>query len=106
MSSFCRLKTLCFLCIVAAVPFVPASRADAREPTQNSQKHWAFRNLNSLSPPPVQQPDRIRTGVDGFVLARLEKHGLTFSPDADRVTLIRRVFLDLIGLPPSPARDD
>ncbi|HTG45394.1 MAG TPA: DUF1549 and DUF1553 domain-containing protein, partial [Verrucomicrobiae bacterium] len=51
--------------------------------------------------PPTKKSDWIRTPIDGFVLARLEKEGLTPSPEADRVTLIRRLSLDLIGLPPS-----
>ncbi len=63
--------------------------------------HWAFR-------PPVRPPLPIvknakwpRNPLDRFVLARLEKEGLTPSPEADRVTLIRRLSLDLIGLPPT-----
>src|SRR5262249_9676692 len=44
----------------------------------------------------------VRNPIDRFILARLEKEGLTPSPEADRVTLLRRVSLDLLGLPPSP----
>ena len=45
---------------------------------------------------------RVRTPVDAFVLARLENKGLTFSPDASNLTLVRRAYFDLIGLPPTP----
>src|SRR6185295_4099097 len=47
-----------------------------------------------------------RTPVDAFVLAQLEKAGLSPAPEADRLTLIRRVTFDLIGLPPTPAEID
>ena len=76
--------------------------------------HWAFR-------PPVRPPlpfDTLRAGsqvrqaswarspVDAFILARLEKEGLKPSPEADRLTLLRRLYLDLIGLPPTLAEID
>ena len=44
--------------------------------------------------------------MDAFVLAKLEEKGLAFSPDADRVALLRRVHFDLLGLPPSPEEVD
>src|ERR1700687_4569319 len=63
------------------------------------REHWAFRRL-ALPPLPVlQHTGRTRTPVDAFLLAKLEDKGLTFAQDADRVALLRRVFLDLIGLP-------
>ena len=70
------------------------------------QKHWSF--IAPVRPPlpalkNVQWP---RNGIDHFVLARLEKEGLAPSPEADRVTLLRRVSLDLTGLPPTPAEVD
>lgn len=66
------------------------------------QEHWAFQPVGKISPPPVKQADGIRNGIDLFVRSELEKHGLKPAPEADRVTLIRRVSLDLTGLPPSP----
>jgi hypothetical protein len=53
----------------------------------------------------VPQPagrDRVRTPIDAFLLARLEAKGLTLSPDASRQVLLRRAYLDLLGLPPTP----
>jgi mono/diheme cytochrome c family protein len=66
------------------------------------QKHWAFEQPVRETPPVVQNEDWIRNEIDRFVLARLEKEGIEPSPEADRITLLRRVHLDLTGLPPSP----
>lgn len=66
-----------------------------------SQKHWAYVKPLRPDPPKVKNAAWVRNPIDNFVLARLEKEGLTPSPEADRETLIRRVSLDLIGLPPA-----
>jgi hypothetical protein len=70
------------------------------------RKHWAFQPPARPKVPLVRNPARVRTPVDAFLLARLEARGLTFSPDADRITLLRRASLDLAGLPPTPAEVD
>ena len=54
----------------------------------------------------VRRADRIRSPIDRFIVARLEREGLNLSPEADRVTLLRRLHLDLTGLPPSPSEVD
>ena len=64
--------------------------------------HWSFTAPVKVDPPAVKGAKWVRNGVDGFVLARLEAEGLTPSAEADRATLIRRVTLDLTGLPPTP----
>jgi hypothetical protein len=64
--------------------------------------HWAFVQPRQVPLPPVRQADWPRNPIDHFVLARLEKEGLHPSPAADRFTLVRRVYLDLVGLPPTP----
>lgn len=64
--------------------------------------HWAFQALSHGAPPDVADARRIRTEVDRYVQARLEDRGLSLGPDADARTLIRRVALDLTGLPPTP----
>jgi hypothetical protein len=70
------------------------------------QPHWAF--IPSVRPavPAVKNAAWVRGSIDAFVLARLEQEGLTPSPEADRVTLLRRLTLDLTGLPPTPAEVD
>jgi hypothetical protein len=65
------------------------------------EAHWAFMPPVRPELPTVHDKGRVRNPVDTFILARLEKEGLTLSPEADRVTLIRRLCLDLLGLPPS-----
>src|SRR5262249_44960243 len=52
--------------------------------------------------PAVKQRDRVRNPIDVFILAALEKKGGTLSLEADRLTLLRRAYFDLVGLPPSP----
>lgn len=64
--------------------------------------HWAFQPITRPAVPSVAQPDWIRNSIDAFVLAKLDDAEITPSPEADRSTLIRRVSLDLTGLPPSP----
>jgi len=70
------------------------------------QVHWAF--IAPVDPPPPQVSDSRwpRNPIDNFVLARLEQEGLQPSSEADRRTLIRRVSLDLTGLPPTPTEID
>jgi mono/diheme cytochrome c family protein len=68
--------------------------------------HWAWAPPRRPALPKVGDASWPRNPIDSFILARLEKEGLRPSPEADRVTLIRRVTLDLTGLPPTPAEVD
>src|SRR5262245_14332802 len=70
------------------------------------QKHWAFITPTRPELPKVKNATWPRNPIDHFILERLEREGLTPAPEADRVTLIRRVTLDLTGLPPTPAEVD
>ncbi|HZN32379.1 MAG TPA: PSD1 and planctomycete cytochrome C domain-containing protein [Pirellulaceae bacterium] len=65
-------------------------------------KHWSFQRLVRPSQPLLRQAAWPAGAIDAFLLARLEKEGLAPSPPAGRPTLIRRAYLDLIGLPPAP----
>ncbi|MEY3457027.1 MAG: hypothetical protein RL215_184, partial [Planctomycetota bacterium] len=71
--------------------------------TDADRSFWAFQPPQKSPEPAVRHADQVRTPIDRFLLSRLEKQGLTFSPDADKAVLIRRAYLDLIGLPPEPA---
>ena len=66
------------------------------------ERHWAYLKPARPPLPDVSDPRGVRNEIDAFILARMEKEGLHPSPEADQTTLIRRVYLDLIGLPPSP----
>ena len=68
--------------------------------------HWAFVAPVQAPPPEVSDPAWANNPVDRFVFHRLEAEGLRPSPEADRYALIRRVSLDLIGLPPTPEEAD
>ena len=69
-------------------------------------KHWAYAKPERENPPVVNNKQWPRNPIDNFILARLEAEGLAPSPELDRARLIRRVSLDLIGLPPTPAEVD
>ncbi|MFI4848525.1 MAG: DUF1553 domain-containing protein [Gimesia chilikensis] len=66
------------------------------------QDHWAFVKPQKAPLPSVSQPGWVKSPVDQFILARLDEEGLKPTAEADRRTLIRRVTLDLTGLPPTP----
>ena len=70
------------------------------------QKHWSFIPPKRPALPQLKLKAWPKNPIDDFVLARLEKDGLKPSPEADPMTLIRRVSLDLTGLPPTPAEVD
>jgi hypothetical protein len=110
-----RLKITVCVCSLFAASFMlnrSASAVDAQGKAQAGagvvelQKHWAYLKPSKPTPPDVKNKGWIRNPIDAFILARLEKEGLSPSPEADRAVLLRRVYLDLIGLPPSPREVD
>lgn len=74
--------------------------------TAKDREFWAFRPVTAPPVPKVRDPRWAKTDIDRFVLAGLEAKNLTPVAAADKRTLIRRVFFDLIGLPPTPAEVD
>ncbi|QEF99236.1 Planctomycete cytochrome C [Stieleria maiorica] len=64
--------------------------------------HWSFKPMTSPTAPEVQRGDWPRGSIDRFVLSRLEQDGLSPAPEADVVSWLRRVSVDLTGLPPTP----
>lgn len=66
------------------------------------EKHWSFIPPKRPAIPKVRNTKWVRNEIDRFLLARLEQEGLTPATEADRTALVRRVYLDLIGLPPTP----
>ncbi len=69
--------------------------------TEEERSFWAFRPLTRPVVPISNLKSDIRTPIDRFVLAKLQERGLSHGPDADKATLIKRAYFDLIGLPPS-----
>ncbi len=78
--------------------------ADAPPETfsQEQREHWAYQPVKRVDPPAVKESGWVKNPIDRFILAEIEKLGMTHAPEADRVALIRRVTFDLTGLPPSP----
>ncbi|HRI13407.1 MAG TPA: DUF1549 and DUF1553 domain-containing protein [Verrucomicrobiota bacterium] len=70
--------------------------------TGSAADHWAFQPIQTLVVPVAAKVHWARNPVDAFILARLEKEGLRPSPETDRVAWLRRVYFDLVGLPPPP----
>ncbi|MBI3118543.1 MAG: DUF1553 domain-containing protein, partial [Candidatus Hydrogenedentes bacterium] len=80
------------LCLgVAPIPPAPGGAA----------AHWAFQAIGRPEVPPAAAVSWVRNPIDTFVLARLVREGIQPSPEADGVTLLRRLSIDLIGLPPT-----
>jgi mono/diheme cytochrome c family protein len=69
--------------------------------TDEDRKHWSFLPLTKPPLPAVRKRDTARTPVDRFILAKLEEKKLSLSPRADSRKLVRRIYFDLIGLPPT-----
>ncbi len=68
---------------------------------EKGRRHWAFQPVADPQPPAVKDDSWARSGIDRFILAKIEEAGIAPAPDADRFTLIRRASLDLTGLPPT-----
>src|SRR4051812_10313480 len=96
------------LALSLALLAAPGRAADYADPdiTKDERAFWAFKLPTRPAVPAVKAAAWVRNPVDAFILARLEAAGLKPSPEADRLTLIRRVTLDLTGLPPTPAEID
>ena len=80
----------------------PVQDTDVQLKSKTTSDYWAYRPLKRPQVPSVQASDWINNPIDAFILAKLEAHGLTPVPPASKLTLIRRVYYDLTGLPPSP----
>ena len=78
-----------------------AAHAEPGQSLEAAAHHWAYQPLNRPEPPRVMQAALVQSPIDAFLLSKLEQKQLTFAPPTDRRTLLRRVYFDLIGLPPT-----
>ncbi len=89
---------------------VPAERAGSAAPapttSAKAQSYWAYQPVRRPAVPAVRNAAWVKTPIDAFVLAKLEEKGLLPVEPADRATLIRRAYYDLLGLPPTPEQVD
>jgi len=74
--------------------------------TPEEASHWAFQPIRRPQLPRVNNQQLVRTPIDAFLLAKLEDKGQSFAPEVDAATLLRRLHLDLTGLPPTPVELD
>jgi hypothetical protein len=81
----------------------PAGNATA---TRQEPNWWSFKKPVRPAVPQPKESNLVANPIDAFVLAKLEEKGLTPAPKADRLTLVRRAYFDLVGLPPTPEEVD
>jgi mono/diheme cytochrome c family protein len=74
--------------------------------TAGAGDHWSFQPIQRLEPPQVNAAAPVENEIDAFVQARLESEGIEPSPEAERYTLIKRLYYDLLGLSPEPEAVD
>jgi mono/diheme cytochrome c family protein len=80
----------------------PTKAPSLSETASKAKAHWAFQPIQKPMTPPVSDKAWVRTSIDAYVLALLERNGMKPNAIADKPTLIRRAYFDLIGLPPMP----
>jgi len=90
------------LSVLAVVCLTPIRRAWSDDP----QAHWSFVPISQPAPPPAAASGPHRNAIDLFIAQHLTQAGLVPSPEAHAVTLLRRVTLDLTGIPPTPEEVD
>jgi hypothetical protein len=90
------------VCVLAAGLIAVAATGDSKDRfTARQRNYWAFQSVHRPEQPQVKRQLWVRNPIDAFILAKLEAKDLVPSPEADKITLLRRVSFDLIGLPPS-----
>ena len=89
---------------VAANTTKPATDWKKKFDWDEARDYWAFKKPVAHKAPQPKQPNWTRADLDRFILAKLETAELHPGPDASKPTLLRRLYFDLVGLPPSPAQ--
>ena len=104
------LAAVLLVCALASAHGTEPTDTD-RDTAHETSSFWSFRRLAPQPVPEYRNRQRplvgtVRNPIDAFILRDLEKHGLTFSRDAQPARLVRRAYFDLVGLPPSPDATD
>src|SRR5688572_29348256 len=90
-----------FLALLGALPAWSASPS-SKPFTPQDRSYWAFQAVRRPPLPTVRNRGWVRNPIDAFILRRLEAEGIVPGPQADKITILRRVSFDLTGLPPAP----
>lgn len=99
----CGFGISCTVSSAQTSEFPPDESIYGIQPTPDQREHWSFQRLRSGHDFPVEDPTHwVRNPIDAYVLSSLKSKGLTPSPPASAQVWLRRVYFDLIGLPPSP----
>ncbi len=102
-----RVPCLILILSASALSIYTVSKAIDRDPfTSEDRQYWALQKVHRPQLPKVRDSGWVRNPIDRFILSALETKGIRPSPAADRITLIRRAYLDLIGLLPTPEEVD
>lgn len=103
MAKSAQIYRITALLVVWHSLFLPAGlAAPAKEITPEDRAWWAFQKVSRSAAPEVKNTRWARNPIDAFILAKLEAARLQPAPPADKATLLRRAYLDMVGLPPTP----
>src|SRR5688500_2774190 len=102
MKALARRGLVLLPCVVMTLAGAAPSTRRESGVTAADRQHWSYQPLHAVEPPAVKDATWSRTSIDRFVLAALEARGMTPNRSADRRTLVRRLYFDLVGLPPAP----
>jgi hypothetical protein len=87
---------------VALGPGATPAASTEKKFTEQQRRYWAFQKVVKPAVPVVKDPDWDKNPIDAFIAAKLQDKKINPNPPADKITLLRRASLDLIGLPPTP----
>src|SRR5438067_4725590 len=97
-----RLVQRSFVIVSFVTGLLAAAEPPQKQFTAQQRAWWAFQKITNPAPPQVPDNGWVKTPVDAFILAKLNEKHLKPNTPADKITLLRRVTLDLTGLPPTP----
>ena len=88
--------------IIKGAPWPADLKKNPNAIARANQDHWAYKPIKKPTPPKIAQPSLANNEIDLFIQAKLEQNKVSLSPQADKRTLIRRLYFVLVGLPPTP----